>query len=60
MTNRATRTMLKFEVNLCASESQAGHVPLVTPLKYVTNMYPTMFIQLALQCRCCCPGGSMS
>jgi len=48
--DRATRTLLKFEVNSCASESQAVPAPLVTPLKYVTNMYPTRFMQLALQC----------
>jgi hypothetical protein len=41
---------IKFEVNSCASESQAVPAPIVTPLKYVTNMYPTRFIQLALQC----------
>ena len=48
--DRATQTLLNFEVNSCASESQAVPAPIVTPLKYATNMYPTRFIQLVLQC----------
>jgi hypothetical protein len=36
--DRATRTLLKFEANSCASESEVVPAPLVTPLKYVTNV----------------------